>query len=129
MRGRVRNVLLSLLLAPSALAGLPAINVAVLDSGRKIAFHGTTNTEGLFATGKLVPGKYVVQFDSPSPTLKGNQYLIVVAAGVKKFTADSVPGGKFTAGGVAMKVAVASALKITGQIVSEQPNADGNIRT
>jgi hypothetical protein len=127
----VRNVLVSLLFASSALAGLPAINVAILDTRGQIAFHGTTNSEGLFATGKLVPGKYVVQFDSPSGALKGNQYLIVVAAGTKKFTADAVPGGKFSAGGVAMKVAVGSPLKITGQIVSEQPiasNGNGNVR-
>jgi hypothetical protein len=131
MRGAAKSILVCLLLASSALAGLPAINVAVLDPSGKIAFHGTTNPDGLFASGKLVPGKYVVQFDSPSATLKGNQYLIVVAAGTKKFTADAVPGGKFSAGGVAMKVAVGSPLKITGQIVSEQPiasNGSGNVR-
>jgi len=72
-----------------------------------------------------------VQFHSPSGTLKGNQYLIVVSAGTKKFTADAVPGGKFSAGGVAMKIGVGSPLKITGQIVNEQPiasNGNGNVR-
>ena len=131
MRSRVRNILVFFLFASSALAGVPAINVAVLDSGGKTAFRGATNTDGLFATAKLVPGKYVVQFDSPSVTLKGNHYLIVVAAGSKKFTANAVPGGKFSAGGVAMKIAVGSPLKVTGQIVSEQPlssSADGNVR-
>jgi hypothetical protein len=131
MRSRFRNILVSLLFASPALAGLPAISVAVLDPSGKIAFQGTTNTDGLFATGKLVPGKYVVQFDSASGTLKGNQYLVVVAGGTKKFTADAVPGGKFSAGGVAMKVTVGSPLKVTGQIVSEQPiasNGNGNVR-
>jgi hypothetical protein len=131
MRSRVRNVLFSFLFASSALAGVPAINVAVLDSSGRTAFQGATNTDGLFATAKLVPGNYVVQFDSPSATLKGSHYLIVVAAGSKKFTADAVPGGKFSGGGVAMKIAVGSPLKVTGQIVSEQPlssNAEGNVR-
>ena len=124
----VRGLLIFLLFASPSFAGLPAITVVVSDSSGKPAFHGTTNTDGLFATGKLAPGKYVVQFDSPSGALKGNQYLIVVSAGTKKFTADSVPGARFSAGGVAMKVAVGSALKVTGQIVNEQPNPDGNVR-
>jgi hypothetical protein len=131
MPSRVWSILISLLVASPALAGLPAINVVVTDSGGKAAFQGTTDNAGLFSTGKLVPGKYVVQFNAKSGALKGNQYLIVVSAGTKKVTADSVPGEKFSAGGVAMKVGVGSALKLTGQVVSEQPIAtseDGNVR-
>jgi hypothetical protein len=121
VKGAIRNILFSFLLASPVLAGLPAINVAVSDASGKTAFQGRTNAAGLFVTGRLGPGKYVVQFDSNSGTLKGDRYLIVVAAGTKKITADSVPGERFSAGGVAMKVPVSSTLQITGQIVSERP--------
>jgi hypothetical protein len=107
------------------------MNVIVSDAAGKAAYQGTTNSDGLFATGKLTPGDYVVQFNSHSRALKGNQYLIVVSAGTKKISADSVAGEKFSSGGVAMRVPVGSALKITGQVVSEQPittNGEGNVR-
>ncbi|HKP02282.1 MAG TPA: hypothetical protein VJU77_02880 [Chthoniobacterales bacterium] len=123
MKSAIRNILFSFLLASPVLAGLPAINVAVSDASGKTTFQGRTNAAGLFITGRLGPGKYVVQFDANNGTLKGDRYLIVVAAGTKKITADSVPGERFSAGGVAMKVPVTSTLQITGQIVSERPIA------
>jgi hypothetical protein len=64
----------------------------------------------------LEPGNYVVQFSSKNSALKGGQYSIIVAAGKKKVVANSVAGDKFLAGGVAMKVEVATGLNIIGHV-------------
>src|SRR5204863_3194562 len=48
--------------------------------------------------------------------IKGNDYTIVVSAGNKKVAANTVPGEKFTRGGVAMKVEVGAGLNIAGQV-------------
>ena len=96
------------------------MNVIVSDSSGKVAFRGATNAEAAFSTANLAPGNYVVQFQSTSQALKGNQYLVVVAAGGKKVIADAVPGEKFHGGGVAMRVAVERGLRITGQVATDQ---------
>jgi hypothetical protein len=101
-------------------AEIPPLEVTVFDAHGKVEFKGLTNTNGVFETAKLQPGAYVVQFNSKSAATKGNQYLMVVSAGKKKVVATGVAGGKFNGGGVAMRVNVASGLKITGQIANEQ---------
>jgi hypothetical protein len=104
--------------ATIANAGVPTMNVTVSDSAGKAAFKGATKGDGGFATAKLQPGHYVVQFTSKDSSVKGGQYSIVVAAGTKKVVANAVAGEKFLAGGVAMKVEVGSGLNIAGQIVA-----------
>ncbi|MGI8481007.1 MAG: hypothetical protein ACR2MF_02915 [Chthoniobacterales bacterium] len=94
--------------------------MTVSDASGQVAFRGMTNANATFATTNLRPGNYVVQFNAKSAALKGNQYLLVVSAGEKKVIADAVPGEKITAGGVAMRVAVGSGLKISGQVASQQ---------
>jgi hypothetical protein len=100
--------------ASLAFGAVPQLTVTVADSGGKAAYKGTTNAKGTFATGVLKPGKYVVQFNSDS--VKGGSYAVVVSAGTKKVSADSVAGEKFAKGGVAMKIDVGSGLNITGQV-------------
>lgn len=120
MKKTIPSLVLSLLLAAAAIAsgGIPPVNVIVSDKGGKAAFKGATNTSGAFATSKLQPGNYVVQFNSSSAELKGKQYAIVVSAGSKKVSAN-VAGDKFAGGGVAMKVDVGAGLNITGQVAAQ----------
>lgn len=112
----IARFFVALLCASASLAfgAVPQITVTVADSGGKAAFKGSTNAKGTFATGTLKPGKYIVQFNANG--IKGGFYALVVSAGTKKVTADSVAGEKFGGGGVAMKIDVGSGLNITGQI-------------
>lgn len=114
----VRTLLLFVaLVAATAFAGVPPVTVTVSNSG-KATFKGTTDAKGTFATAKLEPGNYVVQFNSNSSELKGKNYAVVVSAGKKKVAAD-VAGEKFGGGGVAMKVDVGAGLNITGQVAPQ----------
>lgn len=56
-----------------------------------------------------------MQFNSES-SIKGGPFALVVNAGKKKVVADSVPAGKFSKGGVAMRVEVTRAASVTGQV-------------
>ena len=109
---------LFLVVAAGANGAIPPVNVTVSDAGGKLAYKGATKNNGAFATEKLQPGKYVVQFSSKNAALKGGSYSVVVSAGTKKVVANGVAGDKFLAGGVAMKVDVASNLNITGQVAT-----------
>jgi hypothetical protein len=99
-------------------AAVPSLNVTVSDSAGKAAFKGTTKGDGEFATAKLKPGSYVVQFATTNSSVKGGQYSIVVAAGTKKVVANAVAGEKLLGGGVAMKVEVGAGLNVAGQVVA-----------
>ncbi len=109
---------LFLVAASIANAGVPSMNVTVSDSAGKAVFKGATKDDGVFATAKLQPGKYVVQFAAKKSSVKGGQYSIVVGAGQKKVVANAVAGEKFLGVGVAMKVEVGAGLNITGQVVT-----------
>ncbi|MDP9097692.1 MAG: carboxypeptidase-like regulatory domain-containing protein [Verrucomicrobiota bacterium] len=107
---------LFLVAASGASAGVPFLNVTVSDAAGKTAFKGATKDDGVFATPKLQPGNYVVQFTAKNSAVKGGQYAIVVASGQKKVVAGAVPGEKFLGAGVAMRVEVGAGLNITGQV-------------
>lgn len=115
MKKIISVTVLSLLLATVvAYGGIPAINVIVSDAGSKLAYKGKTGANGTFATGNLAPGKYTVQFHCDG-NMPGN-YALVISAGKQKVVADSVPGSKFSQGGVALRVDVGNGLNITGQV-------------
>ena len=116
MRNIVRTFVALLFASASFAFALPQLTVTVADSGGKPAYKGVTDGKGTFATGKLKPGQYVVQFNANN--VKGGSYALVVSAGSKKVTAGSVPGEKFARGGVAMKIDVGSGLNITGQVTT-----------
>ena len=125
MKNLIRSTALSLFLAAGLSYGaVPALNVTVTDASGKTAFKGTTNAKGTFATAKLTPGNYVVQFSSGG-AVSGN-YTIVVSAGTKKVSAGGVAGAKFAKGGVAMKVDVGANLNIAGQVAAEAAGASKN---
>src|SRR3954470_19405250 len=104
---------LSLLAAASvAVAATPPLQVTVSDASGKVAYKGRTSSAGTFATSKLAPGEYVVQFNGTA----AGTYAVVVSAGKNKVSADSVSGEKFAKGGVAMKVKVGEGMNISGQV-------------
>jgi hypothetical protein len=121
MKNLIRSVVLSLTLVAACAYAVPSVNVTVSDSSGKAAFKGATNAKGTFATPKLKPGNYAVQFNGASG-MKGN-YAIVVSAGSKKVSATGVAGEKFAKGGVALKVDVAAGLNIAGQIAAEDKSS------
>jgi hypothetical protein len=115
-------VFLLIIIVSMAYGAVPAMNVTVSDSGGKPAYKGATDGKGTFATGKLQPGSYVVQFNSKSAP-KGSKYAMVVSAGKKKVTANAVEAEKLAAGGVAMRIDVGAGLNITGQVAAEEKNS------
>ncbi len=117
----IRSTVLFLLSLGASLAfgGIPPLSVTVSDAAGRAAFKGTTDSSGSFATANLASGKYVVQFNSNNSSMKGKNYALVVSAGKKKVVADSIPGGKFAGGGVAMRLEVGAGLNITGQVATD----------
>ena len=104
--------------ASFAYGSLPQMTVVVSDSSGRAAYKGATDANGTFSTSALKPGNYVVQFNSrKSADVKGKNYAVVVSAGKKQVTADSVEGDKFAAGGVAVRIEVGGSLSISGQVV------------
>lgn len=126
MKTTLRIVLLIVLLglASFAHAAIPPLSVTVADASGKMAFKGMTNANGTFATPKLKPGNYVVQLNGKGAA--NGQYALVISAGKKKVTADAVNGGKFGAGGVAMRIEVGEGLNITGQVANAPAAAASN---
>ena len=125
MKNLIRSVVGSVLViaASAALGAVPPVSVVVTDASGKAAFKGATDAKGTFATSKLQPGHYVVQFNSDKTT-KVNTYTVVVAAGNKKVSANTVAGEKFSKGGVALKVDVVAGQNINGQVAE---NAAGSV--
>jgi hypothetical protein len=124
MKKLIQNSFVVLMLGTATIAfgAVPAMNVTVSDSSGKAAYKGATDGKGTFATGKLQPGGYVVQFNSKNAP-KGAKYAMVVSAGKKKVTANAVEAEKLAAGGVAMKIDVGAGLNITGQVAAEDKNS------
>jgi len=123
MRTIVRTLIALVFAGASfAYAAVPSFNVTVDDSKGKTAYKGATDGKGLFATGKLQPGGYVVKFASNSAP-KGSKYALVISAGKKKVSANAVAAEKLAAGGVAMMIDVGSGLNITGQVAAEDKNS------
>jgi hypothetical protein len=115
MKNLIRGTVLSLCfaIASMAYAAVPPLNVTVSDASGKVAFRGKTDASGAFATDKIKPGTYDVQFTSPS-AITGN-YSIKVSAGVKHVSAAGIAGDKF-AKGVALKVNVQNLWNIVGEV-------------
>ncbi len=129
MKKIIRNVLFTLILLFTAAAyGIPLMNVTVSDSNSKLAFKGTTNVNGTFATGELRPGQYVVQFSSKSAAVKSDQFMLILFAGKKPLISNAVAGERFAAGGVAVRMDVKNPMKMTGQIESTRALGRDNVK-
>ena len=120
--GRCLLFVATLTLSGSAFGTVPSLKILVADSTGKIAYKGATNASGVFATPKLQPGNYAVQFTA-NDAAKGSRYTLVVAAGTKKVAANAVAAEKLTGGGVAMKIEVGAGLNITGQVAAEDKDS------
>lgn len=107
-------------LLSTAHGGIPSMDVTVFDASEKVVFRRSMNADGTFATESLPSGQYVVQFKTRNATVRGNQYLLVVAAGKKKVIADAVTGDVLTRGGAAMKIQVGRGLQISGQVLNDE---------
>ncbi|MFL6568234.1 MAG: hypothetical protein ACJ8LI_03635, partial [Chthoniobacterales bacterium] len=105
------SIALLSLCTSAVFAAVPPIDVTVTDASGKVAFKGKTNSGGAFATPKLPPAEYIVQFKSSD--LKGTHAIAVSGGTLKKVVADSVAADQFKGGGVAMKVKVANGMNIT----------------
>jgi hypothetical protein len=118
------RTLLALMLAIGSFAqgAVPAMKVSVSNASGQAAYAGVTSGSGTFATATLRPGSYVVQFNATTAQ-KGARYTLVVAAGKKKVTANSIQAEKLAGPGVAMKIEVGSGLNITGQVATEDKNS------
>ena len=111
---------LSLLAGASiASAAVSDIQVTVArDPGGAIAYKGTLDAKGNFATNDLTPGNYTVVFTSKSPALKNDQLSLRVFGGKQKMAADGVEGSKLVGAGVAMKIELAKPSRLSGNILS-----------
>lgn len=108
----------SLAFACTASAAVPTLNVTVADSSGKTAYKGATDSRGIFASPKMQPGNYAVQFASTTAP-KGSHYTLVVVAGTKKTSASAITAEKLAAGGVAMKIEVKGNASIQAQVSAE----------
>ena len=108
-----------LCVASPARGSSPPIRVTVFDANQTVVFKGPLGADATFATKTLPPGRYVVQFNSKSASLKGTHYFLAVSAGKKKVLADAVAGEILMDKGAAMRVDVGQGLKITGQVVRD----------
>lgn len=120
MKNLVFKILPLLLTFTSAAVASPAaVDVLISDTGGRAVFRQKINGDDTFTTGKLLPGKYVVQLRADN--LRGNR-TIVLSAGSKKYRAESVAASQFGGAGVAMKVEVGNGLNIAGQIATVPVN-------
>lgn len=113
--------LVALLVGVSAAAvygAVPQLSVSVSDSSGKTAYKGATDSRGLFASPKMQPGNYAVQFTS-SNAPKGSHYTLVVVAGTKKTSAGGITAEKLAGGGVAMKIEVKTNASIQAQVSAD----------
>jgi hypothetical protein len=123
MKTIARSIFIGLVFGAAAICSgaIPSINVTVLESSGKTVFKGPTNAKGVFATGSLKPGSYVVQFNSKSAP-KESRYALIAAAGKEKVVANGIPGDKLI-GGVAVTITVGPGLNLTGQVTAEDKNS------
>ncbi|MGI8820275.1 MAG: carboxypeptidase-like regulatory domain-containing protein [Chthoniobacterales bacterium] len=117
-----------LLLVASAVYAIPRVEVTVSAAGGKVVDRGTTAADGTFATGKLSPGHYVVQFNSKDQTMKSDEYLLIVSAGKQSVISNALPGETFTTRGAAVKMDLPGAGKIGGQVASARALAQAKVR-
>ena len=108
-----------LLVAASAVhaGGVPNVDVTVSNGAGRLTYRGKTDANGVFATGRVAPGNYVVQFQAKKAAANRDDYAIFVAAGRQKIVADAISEAKFSGAGVAVRVKPATRTPIMGQVV------------
>ena len=128
-KNRVKGILCGawLLVGASVVyaGGAANITVTISDSAGKLAYHGKTDSNGVFASGQVAPGNYVVQFNAKNAAANGNDYAIYAAAGHHRVVAEAIAGAKLAGAGVAMRVKATTRTPIIGQVAVGGVNALG----
>ena len=97
-------------------AGVPNVDVIVSDASGRLTYRGKTDENGVFATRRVAPGNYVVQFQARKAAVNRNDYAIFAAAGHQNVVADAISGAKFSGAGVAIRLKPTTATPIIGQV-------------
>ena len=120
MKTIARSIFIGLVFGAAAICSgaIPSVNVIVADASGKTAYKGATDSRGIFASPKLAPGSYAVQFTTNNAP-KGSHYTVVVVAGTKKTFASAITAEKLAGGGVAMKIDVGPGRNIQAQVAEE----------
>jgi hypothetical protein len=104
-------------------SGVPNVDVTISDASGRLTYRGKTDAHGVFVTGRVRPGNYVVQFQAKNAAANRNDYAIFAAAGKHNVVADAVPGAKFAGAGVAVRLKLATGTPIIGQVALGGVNA------
>jgi hypothetical protein len=105
--------------------GVPNVEVTVSDATGRLTYRNKTDASGVFATGPVAAGNYVVQFNAKHAALNRSDYAIYAAAGHRRMIADAISGATFAGAGVAMRLKPTTATPIIGQVAVGGVNALG----
>lgn len=105
--------------------GVRNVDVTISDGAGRLAYRGQTDGNGVFVSGQIAPGNYVVQFNAKNAPPNRNDYAIYAAAGRHRIVADAVAGAKLAGAGVAMRVKATGKTVILGQVVAGGVDALG----
>src|SRR4051812_22771862 len=106
-------------------AGVANVEVTVSDAAGRLTYRGKTDANGVFATGKVAAGNYVVQLRAKNAKVSRNDYGIFAAAAHQRVVADAVAGSKFASPGVAVRLKPTTSTVIVGQVAIGGPNELG----
>jgi hypothetical protein len=106
-------------------SGVPNVDVTVSDAAGNLTYRGRTDANGVFATGRVAPGNYIVQFHSKNAKTGRSDYAIFAAAGHHRVVADAISGAKFAGNGVAVRLNSTLGTPIVGQVALGGLNALG----
>lgn len=112
-------------LLPLQAGGIPNVDTTVSDASGKLVYRGKTDANGVFASGQVPAGDYVVQFKAKNAAPNRNDYAIYAAAGHQKVVADAVAGTKLAGAGVAIRLKSTTKTPIIGQVAVGGVNALG----
>lgn len=96
---------------------MPSMQVKVAKTAGKVVYEGSTDSTGAFHTAPLAPGNYTVQFNAKSAPKGGPFSIVLDDTGKGGSVSNSVPAGKFTGGGVALRAEVGpKPMSLTGHV-------------
>ena len=118
LRHSLLSLVLSVGLLSAARAGsMPSLQVKVAKAAGAVVYEGSTDSAGAFHTASLAPGNYTVQFNAKSAPKGGPFSIVLDDTGKGGAVSSSVPAGKFTRGGVALRVEVGpKAMSLAGRV-------------
>jgi hypothetical protein len=106
-------------------AAVSNVDVTVSDATGRLIYRGKTDTNGVFGTGQVAAGDYVVQFNAKNAAVNRSDYAIYAAAGHRRVVAHDISGRQFAGAGVAMRLKSVARTPIIGQVALGGVNALG----